>query len=469
MQQKNRLIVAAILCAVGFGNARAQAPNIVLILMDNLGYGELGVYGGGELRGGATPRIDALAHAGLQLTNFNAEAQCTPSRSALLTGRHPIRSGTHTIPRAEVYGLVQWEVTLAELLSEAGYDTAMYGKWHLGHSEGRWPTNQGFDEWYGIANSSDESLWTTRSTYQPDSHPLAAPPHVLRSRRDEEPTQGDVYDRDKRRVIDGEITELALEYIAAHEGSDTPFFLFLPMTMPHYPIDPHPDFDGITGNGYWGDALVQMDHYTGRILDQLDESGLTEDSIVIFASENGPEHLKPWHGWAGPWRGTYFTALEGGLRVPFIIRWPGRIPENTKTNEIVHITDVFTTLASFAGVDVPSDRIIDGVDQSDLFLGRSSTSDREGFPVYVGNRLQAVKWRDWKFHFVKQDSGAGEIVQMGLPMSYNIKLDPREENPVTPIDTWVRWNTFGIVNEHRESLIREPPIPLGAPDPWIPQ
>ena len=170
MGQKNRLAIAAILSIFVTGSVQAQAPNIVLILMDNLGYGELGVYGGGELRGGATPRIDALAREGLRLTNFNAEAQCTPSRSALLTGRHPIRSGTYTIPRAtEVYGLVQWEVTLAELLSDAGYDTAMYGKWHLGHSEGRWPTNQGFDEWYGIANTTDEAMYSSHYQYDAEA------------------------------------------------------------------------------------------------------------------------------------------------------------------------------------------------------------------------------------------------------------------------------------------------------------
>ena len=457
--------------SICFGSlAEGEEPNLVLILMDNLGYGELGVYGGGELRGGATPRIDELAAQGLRLTNFNTEAQCTPSRSALMTGRHPIRSGTHTIPReTEVYGLVQWEITLAEILKEAGYDTAIYGKWHLGHSEGRWPTNQGFDKWYGIANSTDESFWTTRSTYKPDSHILAAEPHILRSVANREPEKVKVYDREARRLIDGEISELAIDFIKARDKTSKPFFLFLPMTMPHYPIDPHPDFDGITGNGFWGDALVQMDSYTGQILDQLEASGIADNTIFIFASENGPEHLKPWHGWAGPWRGTYFTALEGGLRTPFIIRWPGKIPAGAVSNEIVHITDIFTTLIVLAGLDTPSDRIIDGVDQAQLFLGESETSNREGFPVYVGPRLQAVKWRDWKFHFLKQDSGAGEIIQMGLPMSYNIKLDPKEENPVTPIDTWVRWNTFGIITKHRKSLELEPPIPLGAPDPWEPE
>ena len=164
--------------------ATPAKPNILIILMDNLGYGELGVYGGGVLRGAPTPRIDRLAGEGLRLTNFNVEAQCSPSRAALMTGRYAIRSGNPTVPISTPrYGLVQWEVTLAEMLSDAGYATGAFGKWHLGQTAGRFPTDQGFDEWYGIPNSSDESNWPDNPMFRPNSSPEATPEYVMAGRK----------------------------------------------------------------------------------------------------------------------------------------------------------------------------------------------------------------------------------------------------------------------------------------------
>jgi arylsulfatase A-like enzyme len=187
------LVAAAGLPSVSITAAQAQQqaqqqapstsrPNIILVLMDNLGYGELGVYGGGILRGAPTPRIDKLAAEGTRLLNFNVEAQCTPSRAALLTGRHAIRTGNATVPiETPVYGLVQWEYTMAKMLSDVGYATGAFGKWHLGHTEGRFPTDQGFDEWYGIPNSADEAYWPGSSMYKPNSDPMAAPEYVMES------------------------------------------------------------------------------------------------------------------------------------------------------------------------------------------------------------------------------------------------------------------------------------------------
>ena len=166
--------------------ARAQAPkpNIVLVFMDNFGWGELGVYGGGILRGAPTPRIDTLASEGMRLLNFNVEAQCTPSRAALMTGRYAIRTGNGSVPLSTpMYGLVQWEVTMAEMLSDAGYATGMFGKWHLGHTEGRFPTDQGFDEWYGIPNSSDESSWPDNPIFDPTSIEFARPEYLMEGKK----------------------------------------------------------------------------------------------------------------------------------------------------------------------------------------------------------------------------------------------------------------------------------------------
>ena len=194
--------------------AQAQQPNVVLVLMDNYGWGEPGVYGGGTLRGAPSPRIDKLAEEGMQMLNFNVEAQCTPSRAAILTGRYAIRTGNATIPiETPVYGLTQWEYTLAEMFSDIGYTTGMFGKWHLGHTKGRYPTDQGFDEWYGIPNSSDESAWPDDTRYRPDSHPFAHPEYIMEAKKGEEPKKLRIYNTEERLKIDKELTVRSIEFM----------------------------------------------------------------------------------------------------------------------------------------------------------------------------------------------------------------------------------------------------------------
>ena len=234
------IVLVQLSTAVGSAHAQQQ-PNIVLVFMDNFGYGELGVYGGGITRGGATPRIDTLASEGLRLTNFNVEVQCTPSRSALMTGRYAIRSGTATVPiTTGLYGLTQWEVTIAESLSEAGYVTGMFGKWHLGHTEGRYPTDQGFDEWYGIPNSTDESLWPDQAQFnsvvKENLSPFAVPAYVYSGRRDQEPQKVKVYDSKVRPEIDGEITDRAIDFMQRQAKGKKPFFAYIPTNAPHDPL-----------------------------------------------------------------------------------------------------------------------------------------------------------------------------------------------------------------------------------------
>jgi len=382
-EEADALLVAPI-TFVATGTLHGQSkPNIVLILMDNLGYGELGVYGGGILRGAPTPRIDKLASEGLRLLNFNVEAQCTPSRAVLLTGRYAIRTGNASIPiDTPLYGLTQWEYTMPKMLSDVGYATGIFGKWHLGHTPGRFPTDQGFDEWYGIPNSSDEAFWPNSSIYRPNSDPYAGPEYVIESTRSQVPKKLKIYDLAQRRIMDRELTDKAKEFITRQAKAGRPLFAFIPYTMPHFPVTPAPEFDGKTGNGYWADALAQMDSYTGELLDTVDKLGIKDNTIFIFTSDNGPEMTEPWTGWSGPWRGTYFTGLEGSLRVPFIIRWPGKIPAGRVSNEIVHEVDLFTTEAAIVGGKVPTDRAIDGVDQSDLFLGKQEKS-KTGWLCYL--------------------------------------------------------------------------------------
>ncbi|WP_035140458.1 arylsulfatase [Fischerella sp. PCC 9605] len=442
-------------------------PNIVFILMDNLGYGEPGCYGGGEIRGAPTPRIDQLATEGTRLTNFNVEAQCTPSRSCLMTGRHSIRSGTHFVPLPGTpEGLTQWEVTIAKVLFGVGYATAHFGKWHLGSEQGRLPNDQGFDEWYGIPRTTDESMFPS----QPGAKAAGVPfMHIMEGRKGEESREVVVYDLEQRRLIDAEITRRTIHFMKRSVDSGKPFYAYVPFTLVHFPTLPNQKFAGKTGNGDFPDALAEMDANVGEILDAVDQFGIRDNTIVVFTSDNGPDPTSPWQGFSGPWSGYYFTHMEGSLRVPFIIRWPSKIPAGRVSNEIVHEVDTFTTFANIAGAAIPQDRPIDGVDQTDFFLGKQK-SNREGFPVFVADRLEAVKWRNWKMAFYEaQRDWWSPATKLGVPKIFNLFTDPKEEYPASATENaWVARPIMQIVVEFEQSLKGYPPIAPGTPDPYTP-
>jgi arylsulfatase A-like enzyme len=472
MQERKRMKSSK---SVGAG----KKPNIVFILTDNLGYGELGVYGGGILRGAPTPRIDKLASEGMRLLNFNVEAQCTPCRSALMTGRFAIRSGTYEVPIGGAPdGLTQWETTIAQLLSAQGYATGMWGKWHLGSTEGRFPTNFGFDEWYGIPRSYDEclwpslnetnSMWPSVGSKQGWDAELAHPEPIYEARKGEKASVVAELNVDLRRTMEAEITNRAVDFIKRNASADKPFYAYISSSMVHLPVLPGPEFAGKTGNGDWADCLAQMDHCTGQILDAIKEAGVEDNTMVVFTSDNGPEGTHPWEGDSGPWRGTYFTAMEGSLRVPFIIRWPGKVQAGSVNNEIVHIVDMFTTLASAGGAKVPEDRPIDGVDQSDFFVGKQESSNREGFVVYVADRLSAVKWRNWKMHLIRQENIFDPPIKLPLPRLINLLTDLKEERDVVAYNTWVMEPMMKVLGGFMQSLKKHPPIPAGTPDPYVP-
>jgi arylsulfatase A-like enzyme len=459
--------------------AADKKPNIVFILMDNLGYGELGAYGGGILRGAPTTRIDKLAAEGMRLLNFNVEAQCTPTRSALMTGRFAIRSGTHEVPiGGAADGLTLWEVTIANLLSAQGYATGVWGKWHLGSLESRFPTGQGFDEWYGIPRTYDEALWPSLNqtagmwpsigNNQGWNENIAHPQYIYEARKGETPKKIAILDLERRRTMEAEITTRAVDFIKRNASADKPFYAYVSFSLVHVPTLPHPEFAGKTGNGDWADCLAEMDYRTGQILDAIKEAGIEDNTLVVFTSDNGPEATHPWEGTCGPWRGTYFTAMEGSLRAPFIIRWPGKVPAGRVNNEIVHIVDLYTTLARVAGATVPTDRPIDGADQLDFFLGKQENSNREGFPAYVADRLTAVKWRNWKVHFIKQDNMYDPPLKLPLPRIINLLTDMKEEHDVAGMNTWVAEPVVKIVGQFMASLHKYPPIKVGTPDPYVP-
>lgn len=456
------------------GLASPEKPNIVLIYMDNFAYGELGSYGGGITRGAATPQIDKLADEGFRSTNFNVEAQCTPSRANLMTGRYAIRTGNSKVPGDLnlPYGLTQWEYTMAEMLGDAGYSTALYGKWHLGSKPGRFPTDQGFDEWWGIPNSSNISEWVDNSRIPADIVSKVPTPEILTSVKGEIPTSVKPFDLKQKASMDGELTDMTIEYIDKHAKDEKPFFVFLSYTNAHVPRIPSIEFDGKTGNGAWADILLQTDTYVGNIMQSLKNNGIDDNTIVIFTSDNGGDFYED-KSFPGMWRGTYFTGLEGSLRVPFIIRWPGKIPARIESNEILLSADLMVTLAAAAGGTLPDDRIYDGKNELDFFMGKKTKSEQEVVIAYVADEIHAVKWRNWKGVFKELEQGyAVAVKDYPIPVFYDLYSDPREEKPYSQEglqkNSWVISPIMMSLDAHLKTLEEEPPIKAGTLDPYIP-
>ncbi len=442
-------------------------PNILLVLADNLGWGELGCYGGGILRGAPTPNIDGLAKQGIQFLNFNVESDCVPTRAALMTGRQAIRTGAfQSLPAGLPQGLTRWEVLLPEILSEAGYATAHFGKWHLGDAEGRLPSDRGFDQWYGLPRTMNESLFTTGTNYDKSLVPV---PQIYEGSKGSTSQPVKELNLDSRRTLDREAVDKTIEFISGSAKSGTPFFAYVPLTQLHFPSLSHPDFIGCTGYGEMADSLAEMDHNVGLLLETLDKLNLSDDTLVIFGSDNGPEFRDPWRGTAGYWRSTYHTAMEGSLRAPFIMHWPGVFMENHVTNEILHITDIFPTILAILGIDPPKDRFIDGVDQKEFLSGEKDNSSREGFVFLIKDEIRAIKWRHWKMHLIWEPEVNDGAIKLEAPYVFNLIQDPKEETNVASIEAnWVRGVMLKMVHEFRQSLKEFPPIPPGSPDPYLP-
>jgi len=464
------ILAASSLCATLMHASQTQQappaqsrPNIVFILADNVGYGVLSSYNGGILDT-PTTRIDKLAAEGLRLTNFNVENQCTPSRAALMTGRLPIRSGIgKAIAAGAPGGLHPWEITIAEMLSDVGYRTAIFGKWHLGAGQGRLPTDQGFDEWFGF-ETTDIIYWTANP-----GMPLKDVDYIREAKKGEKPRNVRLYDEDTRRQIDGMLTDHAVEYIARNGKSDRPFFLYVPFAFAHHPVLAHPDFKGKSPAGEFGDSLLEHDYTVGRILDALTAAGIADNTLVVWASDNGPSPLPtvtPWWtiGDSGPWRGEIGTVLEGNIRTSCIIRWPGKIPAGRVSNQIVSIEDFFPTIARIAGGKVPTDRPIDGVDQLDFFMGRQEKSNREYVLLFLGQKLMAIKWRNYKIQLDGLDRVDGVIEDWSFPRAFNLASDPKERWNIIWQNSWIGEEIGPLVAAYAASVKKYPNLTAGQPN-----
>jgi arylsulfatase A-like enzyme len=298
----------------------------------------------------------------------------------------------------------------------------------------------------------------------------------MEGRHGEKTHQVKLYDAEARRDIDNEVTDHTIDFMQRSVKSGKPFFAYVPFTQPHMPTEASKAFTGKTGNGQFADMLAEMDFNSGRIIDAVSKLGIENDTIVIFSSDNGPEETIPWRGWAGPWTGAYVTAMEGSLRVPFIIRWPGKTPADRVSNEMVHIVDLLPTFAKVGGASVPTDRAID---ETDFLLGKQDKSAREWFPVFQaagsgGPDLYAMKWRNYKLHMIWQERQYDPPQRLAVPRLIDLYDKPQERPEETTGESaavthgWVAHAMFGYLNAFQASLKTYPPIAPGTPDPYAP-
>lgn len=446
----------------------ADRPNVIYFQVDNLGYGELGCYGGGVLRGADTRRIDQFAQEGFQLLNFAPEAQCTPSRAALMTGRYAIRTGNHTVAAAGAdSGIVAWERTMGDLFSAAGYATMCMGKWHIGDRDGSWPTDHGFDEWYGPLHSYDECMWEKDPWYVPGRDPES---YLLEGLKGQKPNEAEKLTYDGKRNIDVEYQRRAFRFMEESTAADRPFLLYFNHSLMHLPVVPRDEYRGKSAQGDWADCLLQLDGDFGALLDKLEQLGISDNTIVVFAGDNGNEEQLLHRGTAGFFEGSYFTGMEAALRTPCIARWPGKIAAGRKSDQIVHITDWFVTLAAMAGLPVPDDRMIDGVDQTPFLSGEQEHSNREGFIYWNGDKLYGVKWQNFKLVLVEQKYFTDPALPLGSPHIINLMTDPKEREPYNQVyyHTWTMAHFGRLLKQFQLSVQREPLIPAGAPVDYTP-
>lgn len=372
-----------------------QAPNIIIIFTDDLGWGDIGVNGSKMI---STPNIDRIGTEGVRLTNFYAGANvCTPSRAALLTGRYAIRSGMqHIVYPQSTHGLPVSETTLPEVLRDAGYTTGMIGKWHLGHQKQHWPTNHGFEEFYGVAYSNDMEPFDLYRQQQIIETPV------------------------DQSQLTNNYAEAAISFIKRHK--DEPFFLFYAETFPHIPLFVPNEAIGRSEAGLYGDAVEHMDQAIGKLLNALDKAGIAENTLIIFTSDNGP-----WfEGDVGELRGRKGGTHEGSYRVPFLARWPEAIPAGRVSDEMAMNIDLLPTLARIAGTSAPIDRVIDGRDILPM-LQRGEKSPHEYLYFFNGNDLAAI--RDRRFRLVLSSyykTFPVPFERFGGGLLFDLSKDPRE-------------------------------------------
>ena len=396
-----------------------ERPNFVIILCDDMGYGDLSCYGNPTIQ---TPNIDRMAGEGMKLTQFYVGAAIsTPSRSALLTGRLPVRNGMYGDRKGVLFpdskaGLGQDEITIAKVLRQNGYATGCVGKWHLGAFSPYLPTDHGFDYYFGIPYSNDMSPAQNRGPHARNYPPT---PLILGDKKiEDEPDQGELTRR---------YTEKAVEFI--HEHAKEPFFLYFAHTFPHIPLYTNARFEGTSKRGLYGDVVEEIDWSVGEVLKALREHGLDDNTFVIFTSDNGPWLTERENGGsAGPLKDGKGTWWEGGFRVPAICWMPGKIAPAIN-DEMMATMDLYPTFLAMAGVERPEGVVLDGVDQSG-FLFEEKSSARDEVYYWWGSELMAVRKGEWKYYFKTIKDQYLRTCQIEIPaepLLYNVEVDISEK------------------------------------------
>ncbi|QHV94737.1 sulfatase family protein [Spirosoma endbachense] len=403
-----------------------KAPNIIVILADDLGYGDLGCYGHPTI---STPNLDRMAVEGMRFTEFySGAAVCTPSRAALLTGRLPARTGVYgkgdVFRQNSASGLPLSEVTIAEMLKEKGYATGLVGKWHLGHLQEFLPTRQGFDYWFGTPYSNDMGKVFTTSKAGvygippgPRANAPALPLYKNETIIEEEPDQ---------HFLTKRYTDEVIQFIK--RSKDKPFLMYYASNFPHTPLYASPDFEGKSPRGLYGDVVAELDWSVGQILKTLKELKLDQNTLVVFTSDNGPWLVQKDHGGsAGLLYEGKNSTYEGGMRVPGIAWWPGKIKANVTSNALMSNMDLLPTIAAVAKASLPKDRVLDGIDQSGVLFGQQEKA-REMLPYYLNEQVYAIRKGSWKAHFLTHASYSPAAPDVhATPLLYNIDNDPSEK------------------------------------------
>ena len=443
-----------------------KKPNIIYILADDIGYTELGSYGGGKVRGFSTANLDRMADEGMRFLSFYSEPSCTPTRAALMTGRHPVRIGMLGVlfPGTVGMGLVDEEVTVAELLSEAGYHTGMFGKWHLGGEPGMTPIEQGFDEavwsegnppWWGFNRNvkrTDNAGYVNIGAFVwapgPENFPYDTG-GIMRGKKGEKPEVMAPFSLELYNTMDTDVADGVIDFIERKAKSEKPFFVYYAGKGNHF-WGAHPDFMNQPAGTNNSAQMAEHDNNVGRVLDKLNELGIAENTLVVWMSDNGPMYAMHPHGGYSLLRGEKGDTWEGGVRVPGLVWWPGTIDKGQEPIDIVQVSDMFTTAASIAGVKsaIPNDRVTDGVDQSALFLLGEGKSRRDYIFHYNKEKLEAVRKDQLKFRTKPEEPHHN---------CYNIYHDPGERYP--DLGRYCLWAAPGfakLIQDHMAMIKKFP-------------
>ena len=485
------ILFAVLALVTGLAVAQQQKPNVVFILADNVGYGDMGPYGGGELRGYPTPRVDQLAREGLRLTQYLVEPGCTPSRAALMTGQYSIRNGLsllalpggpNTLP-AKAY-------TMGQLFKDSGYATAMFGKWHLGIDAQSLPGAHGFDEFYGIppdaswdaAANVPQIMQTQSAGNIPEKDLIEKGPWIYRAEGERPPAEGQALHA--RGARGNRHRGTAAEIDRIHETASCEWQAILPVSAV---LDgprtepPSKQFAGKSAVGQYGDKMMEGDYHVGQVLDALKELKLEDNTIVVFASDNGPtgHYFMTWDasglglpdmGNSGPFRGALGEATEGSIRTFAFIRWPGKVKPSTSSNAMFSIMDFMPTFAAVIGAKLPADRAIDGVDQTDVLFGKSAVGNRETLLTFMGPDIVAVRWNQWRIYLKDMNPTGTELQKLGglainaaslyYPKIYNIQVDPHEDLQL-PNYLWAMGPPLEAIAKYEATVKKYPNPPSG--------